>query len=61
MVNKLSIQKSMASWGLEIEQDPISLDSFVLTAPQMLLGNQIIQCSEQAMKRAPIHKPQHLK
>lgn len=33
MVNKLSIQKSMASWGLEIEQDPISLDSFVLTAP----------------------------
>ena len=50
----------MQSWGLEIEQMPIQLDSFCLNAPQMLSGNQIIQCSEAAMKKAPIYKAQHL-
>ena len=44
MVDKLSQQNSMRNWGLQIEEVPISLDSFVLGAPQMQLlsSGQII-------------------
>ena len=44
MVNTLAKQNAMQNWGLQVEQVPISLDSFVLGAPQMQLlnGNQIV-------------------
>jgi len=37
MVDLLAQQNSMRNWGLEIEEVPISLDSFVLGAPMMQL------------------------
>ena len=62
MVDLLAKQNAMKNWGLEIEQVPISLDSFVLGAPQinLLSSGQVIQCSEQALKRLPIQKANDL-
>ena len=37
MVNQLGEQSSMRNWGLQIEEVPISLSSFVLGAPQIQL------------------------
>lgn len=37
MVDLLAKQKSMMNWGLQVEEVPISLDSFVLGSPQMQL------------------------
>lgn len=44
MVDLLAQQNSMKNWGLQVEEVPISLDSFVLGAPQMqlLTNGQII-------------------
>ena len=53
----------MTNWGLQVEEVPIELQSFCLGAPgiiQLLKNNQVIQCSEQAMKRLPIQKANHL-
>ena len=46
----------MQNWGIQIQQDAISLDSFCLGAPQIqiLQSGQLIQCSEQQLKRLPI-------
>ena len=48
----------MQNWGLQIEQVPISIDSFCLGAPQisLLSSGQVIQCNEQALKKLPIQK-----
>lgn len=58
MVDLLSKQNAMRNWGLQVEEVPITLDSFVLGAPQMQLlsSGQIIQCDEQTLKRLPIQK-----
>jgi hypothetical protein len=37
MVDTLAQQSAMRNWGLQVEAAPISLDSFVLGAPQMQL------------------------
>ena len=52
----------MQNWGLTVDEVPISLDSFVMGAPQMqLLSNgQIIQVDENTLKRLPIQKAVHL-
>ena len=36
MIETLAQQNSMQNWGLQIEEVPISLDSFVLGAPQIV-------------------------
>jgi len=37
MVDLLAKQNSMRNWGLQVEEVPISLNSFVLGSPQMQL------------------------
>ena len=63
MVETLANQRSMQNWGIQIQQDAISLDSFCLGAPQiqLLQSGQVIQCNEQALKRLPIQKAVDLK
>ena len=53
MVDLLARQNAMQNWGLQVEQVPIQLDSFVLGAPKISLlnSNNIINCDERALKR----------
>lgn len=56
MVSELFKQKAIADWGLKIEDHPIEMTTNVLTAPQLIKGNQIIQCDENELRRLPIQK-----
>ena len=47
-------KKSLREWGLEIEADPISLQSRILENPTIYKGNQEISCDERLLQNLPI-------
>lgn len=61
MCSTLLQQKAMKDWGIQIEAEPVSIDSFVLNAPQIIASNQLIHCSEQALRKLPIQRSVDLK
>jgi hypothetical protein len=54
MVSELFKQKAIQDWGLMIEQAPVTMDTTVLEAPQLIRGNQLIRCDEDALRKLPI-------
>lgn len=43
-----------------IEQEPICMQTSVLSTPQMLSNNQIVRCDENALRKQSIQKATHL-
>ena len=60
MVTQLFKQKAIKNWNLEIEEMPVTIQSQMLAAPQMIAKNQIIHCDDNALRKQSIVKPRDL-
>ncbi len=56
MVGELFDQKAIKDWGLSIEEAPVSMETSVLATPQLLRGDQLIRCDEEALRKLPIQR-----
>ena len=57
MCELLFQQKAIKNWGIEIDQVPITLQSCVLQAPQILQQNQLVHINDNVLRKLPIQKP----
>ncbi len=60
MVKTLLNQKAMKDWNIVVDEAPVSMQTNVLTTPQMICQNQIIRCDENALRKLAISKPTDL-
>lgn len=60
MVKNLFDQKALKDWNIQVEAQPVSMTSCIMAAPQMLSGNQIIKCDDNALRKGSIRVPSHL-
>ena len=55
---KLFGQKSLKSWGLEIDTNPMEIQSKILALPEMELNDHsIVSCSPNDLRRLPCQNP----
>lgn len=60
MVQELSQQKAFKDWGIQIDREGTTVDTHVLSTPQMLCQGQVITCDENTMRQSAIDKAVHL-
>lgn len=60
MVKTLINQKAIKDWNIEVEAEPVGMQSTIMTAPMMVSGKQIVKCDDNSLRKGSITLPSHL-